>query len=307
MTTQPPRWNPQEAAQPQQPPVPEPANTPDNEWHSSSSDDFVEDSKPLNEVVAEMAKVPSQAQSGMPTALATTPEQAVSTGHVTRAANIATNIAIVSYPGPDDVGFRGKGFSETSVVDGIVIGVVYGRTYYEGKYMPGSAAKPPDCSSTDRHHGVMSVEMAERAGQAFDGEVLPAPDGSCAVCPLNTWGPKNEAPKCRIYTGVFVLTQGATRPIMLRLPPSCDRDWTGYVQFLGGEEILPGAVTRFDVSKRAGTRGGVEITALQAVPQQSLGRVNELAGEFLSQMVSLGLNPETMQKPSEEQAGVTWG
>jgi hypothetical protein len=97
------------------------------------------------------------------------------------------------------------------------------KTYYEKKYVQGSADKP-DCYSND---GVAPADDAEKPQSK-----------KCATCPHNQWGSRitESGSKGKACSDVKRLAVAAPTqlndPMLLRLPPTSLKPWDQYIDML---------------------------------------------------------------------------
>jgi len=110
----------------------------------------------------------------------------------------------VKVPSAGATNWEVEGLSGTETLSelrGVIVFEQKTRTYWETSYEDSGGGAEPDCSSEDLVLGV-----------GFPG-------GSCADCPFGQFE-NNERPACREGRSLYLLTQDAALPVVLRLPPS---------------------------------------------------------------------------------------
>ena len=91
------------------------------------------------------------------------------------------------------------GSEAVAEITGVIVHQQVMRGYFESNIA--AAGTPPACYSND---GVIGI-----------GE----PGGDCASCPLNQFGPNREAKVCKEKKALFIVREGESLPLLLRVPP----------------------------------------------------------------------------------------
>ena len=110
-------------------------------------------------------------------------------------------------------------------------------TYYRDHFTGGN--NPPDCSSYDGVTGIGN------------------PGGSCARCPMNTWGSgENGGKACKNKRRIYVLREGELIPLLLVLPIGSMKEFAVYIKrLLAKGKKSSGVVTRFSLKKVSNATG----------------------------------------------------
>ena len=121
----------------------------------------------------------------------------------------------VKIPAGGGMAFEVPGETEEVDYEKELVGVIVDH-HPVNSYWPESMSgenNPPDCSSNDGKVGI--------------GD----PGGECATCYLNKWGSGKDGKgkACKNMHRVYVLREGEMFPLLLTLPPTSIRNFSGYM------------------------------------------------------------------------------
>lgn len=127
---------------------------------------------------------------------------------------------------------------------GVIVGFKTVRSFWEKEFS--GESNPPDCFSDD--------------GATGNG----APGGTCARCPLNTWGSgKANEKACKERRLVFILRPGDFLPVVVSLPPASIAPFKKYLMRLSSQGVAYySAVTRFAL-ERDKNSGGIVFSKVE--------------------------------------------
>lgn len=206
------------------------------------------------------------------------------------------------FPGSGSVQFTipsPAGDEYVDEIEGVIIGTVERRRWYDGPYKPGSN-DPPKCCSNDMVTGIGH------------------PGGDCHACPLAKWGSKDPAngdgkgAQACGHRRILVLIQpDKLLPFIVDLPPTALKNALAYLHFLPNNDLRRHeVVTSISLSKPPKAEWTETLFRHTAIGDaeivKQLDGVRRTYTPLIEQMrsnASISRDSEIVEQPKAETAG----
>jgi len=120
-----------------------------------------------------------------------------------------------------------------SFMDGIIVAVKKGKSYWKVAYDDATEMTPPDCNSEDMITGI--------------GD----PGGECRTCPLNDFktATKGDGKACGDKCDIYIITKTGIVPNAIQIPPTSLKNLKQYgIMLMDSGSRLEDVVTRFSLT-----------------------------------------------------------
>lgn len=221
-----------------------------------------------------------------------------------------SDLPTVVYPSAGDdrwiVKSGGGNEERASAIRGVVVAQRINRTMYLSQYGAGST-EAPDCSS---HDGKVGNPRKDDAGAELSILNTPSGDitfgGACSACPLNEWESRRlidtrysgDGKACREGRILLILPPDRVRPVVMRLPSTAIRTWSGLAWDLVDKGlVLSRTILKFTLSAKSGETAQLHVVPDGEVDADDARALKSLMPSFKRPQLAAGT--QTVSNPEE--------